>query len=105
MRTKHRLSTPEIEDLVSEEQNEPDFLFPPGDLRNDDAYGEEGEEEDIYWDAGMQDDGDLQFWLGVNDEEMPIDQWAQDEVEMRQLIGEEDLFGSSGAFDNGSMLQ
>jgi general transcription factor IIIA len=92
MRTKHRLSTPEIENLANADGHEPEFLFPPEDLRNDDAYGE----EDINLAFGMQDGEDIQFWLGRNDEERAIDQWTLDEAEMRQLVGDEGMGGAFG---------
>jgi general transcription factor IIIA len=96
MRTKHSLSTPEIEVLAKENEDEPEFQFPPGDFRNDDAYGEDGREEDMDWDIGMQGLEDLPFWLGGNEEETPMDQWTQDEFEMRRLIGGEEMGGNFG---------
>ncbi|KAG0646690.1 Transcription factor IIIA [Hyphodiscus hymeniophilus] len=104
MRTKHRLSTPEIEDLAHEDENQPDFHFAPGDLRNNDAYGEEGGGEDVDWDIQAQNMNNTPFWLGGGDDEIPIDQWAQDELEMRQLIAEEPLGDPFDAMDSGTML-
>ena len=102
MRTKHRLSTPEIEDLANEDENQPDFQFASEDLRNDDAYGEGGGDEDIDWDLQAQNMGDDSFWIGGGGE-MAMDQWAEDELEMRQLIG--NLEDTSGPMAYGSVLQ
>ncbi len=73
--------------MANEVATEPEFQFPPGDMRNDDAYGEEGGEEDL-WETGMAGSEEVPFWLGGNVEKTPIDQWAQDEHEMSRIIGE-----------------
>jgi general transcription factor IIIA len=52
LRSKHDLSDAEIEELEQEAVatiDEPEFQFPVGDTRNDEAYGEEGVEEDVDW--------------------------------------------------------
>lgn len=91
MRTKHRLSTPEVEALAQEEENEPEFQFAPGDIRNDEAYGEEGEEEDMDCapDLRTQDLDDLPFWVRGEQAAHNADDWGWEELEMRQLISEE----------------
>ena len=101
MRIKHHLSTPKIEELEQEAENEPKFQFPVGEIRNDDAYGGEGGEEglDLDRDIRMQDLENLPFWLGGDDEEhQNMDDWGHEELEMRQLIGSEtmcdDLIGA-----------
>lgn len=104
MRTKHHLSTPEIEELEREAENEPEFQFPIGDIRNDDAYGEEGREEDLDLDLDirMQDLENFPFWLGGDDEKhQNMDDWRHEELEMRQLISPEtmrdDLMGADSS--------
>lgn len=65
-------------------------------MRNDDAYGGEAGDEDVDVDYDrMRDLGVLPFWLGDDDGEMrDCEEWTQDELEMRQLIGE----GMSNSF-------
>ena len=79
---------------MQEAENEPEFQFPVGDIRNDDAYGEEGVEEDLDLDLDirMQDLENLPFWLGGDDEEYQnMDDWGHEELEMRRLIGPETM--------------
>ena len=52
MRTKHRLTTPEIEIMQEHAaEPEPEFQFPPGDVRTEDAYG--GEAGEVHMDLDM----------------------------------------------------
>ena len=97
MRIKHHICIPKIEKLSIEEEKEVDLQFASTDFPNERAYEEEGREKEIDWSIEAQDVEDVSFWFGGGHEEMPMDQWAQDEFEMRRLIEEE---SSGNPFDS-----
>ena len=74
-----------IEKLEYEAENEPEFQFPVGDIRNDEAYGGEGGEEDLEIDTDirMPDLGNIPFWLGDDEVNLNMDNWGQEELDMR----------------------
>lgn len=110
VRVKHRLSTPEIEQAMEEAlggfEDEPEFEFPPGDARNDRAYGAIGNQEDDAELDAMYEQADIgweldrvaleggPFWIGGGEE--PADngeEWMQDELEMKRLVSGDEVDG------------
>ena len=133
MRSKHRLSTPEIEDLALQAAEQQKFGFFPeaadgdGDAATDaaangEAYDDGGVEAfgaaqqldldldldamygpaDVDWEMQRRALEDGPFWVGAAADggggggmQNVMDQWPQDELEMRKLIGGEEEMGAS----------
>ncbi|TAQ84132.1 hypothetical protein B7494_g7542 [Chlorociboria aeruginascens] len=106
IQSKHRLSTPEIDELVSETMAEfnSTYLDPPelgynypdpGAMHEelDIGYGPEiGQEDDLPadldWESLQQRaEGGLPFWIGADEETQGDEDWTREELEMRRLIG------------------
>lgn len=102
LRSKHRLSTPEIEDLADPKT---EFGNEVGLAHEEDRGGLDAmyEQANVDWEA-RDHAADEPFWIGADDYGAgeSQDQWFRDEMEMRKLIDEGGLgeYLDDGGFDD-----